>query len=431
MDKCKICTHLIAHKDISHLKYFTGKGKEYYLICEECKENIDDIERVINEVIPETFKKIDDDIWCCIGIIGEPQILTKRTNLHFKHELIKLKNQIESDILGIAALDLNNDILVFVVTNVREILSISLSTGEVSNLYTFSEQVKIDFSEDISIHISKDGSMAAVVNTLGQNGIVIDLIDKTVLMNLDRGSYHVNSSVFPITFFKYGSEQLIIHATDWNRLDITNPKSGELLTSRSVEKMKYGEAYYLDYFHSGISISDDNMWIVDNGWIWHPVGEIVAWSIDNWLNNNVWESEKGNSKKILCQRSYYWDGAICWIDDETIAVYGFGGDDDWIIPAVRLFDVKSGKEIDWFPGPQNNLIFDGFLFSWCQNHGMEVWDVNTGERLMNDESFCPSLYHRGSKKFVTILSDGDFMLSSLEYDGTDKPFDIYKIERDS
>jgi len=416
MNDCKICIHLINDKDESHFKYFTGKGKEYYLICEACKDNIAEIEKSLEQVSLDAFKEIDEEIWNCSGIIGEPQILIRESNLYFKHNIINIKDKINTKILGIAAADLNKETAVYIFTDNREIISINFSTCEISKLYSLSQEVKIDFSENVSLHISKDENIAAIVNTFGQYGVVIDLIEKTIVMHLDRGDYHVNHCVFPIAFFEDEENQLMVHGTDWNRLDISNPKTGKMLTKRSSEEMKNSEEYYLDYFHSDISISCDNKWIVDNGWVWHPVGQIRAWNLNNWLKNNIWEAEVGNSNKIMCERIYYWDGAICWINDRTIAVYGLGEDDDWIIPGVRILDVETVKEIGWFPGPKNHLIYDEVLFSCSREHGTEVWDLNTGERLLIEESFNPCLYHRGSKRFISILSNGEFMISSLEDD---------------
>lgn len=125
-----------------------------------------------------------------------------------------MKNQINSEILDIVTVDSNNDTLVFAVTDAREIISINFSTSEVTKLYSIPEEVKVDFTDDISLYISKDASMAAVVNTLGQFGIVLNLVNKTLLMNLDRGNYYVSHCVFPIAFFQYGSDKLMIHATN-------------------------------------------------------------------------------------------------------------------------------------------------------------------------------------------------------------------------
>jgi hypothetical protein len=209
---------------------------------------------------------------------------------------------------------------------------------------------------------------------------------------------------------------LLVHGTAWNRLDISDPTTATLLTQRSLtipEQGKDRPEHYLDYFHCGLTISPNQDHIADNGWVWHPVGVVASWNLSRWLHENVWESEDGPSKQRLCWRSYFWDGPLCWIDEKHLAVWGLGEDDEWLIPAVVIFDVVSGQQERWFAGPKGTLVFDRYLFSADQTEGTSVWDEATGERLLREDSFCPLRYHRGTKSFLTILPDGGFQISKL------------------
>src|SRR5206468_60469 len=114
----------------------------------------------------------------------------------------------------------------------------------------------------------------------------------------------------------------------------------------------------------------------------------------------------GESKKSLCWRDYYWDGPLCWIDDRRLAVWGYGRDDEWLIPAACVFDVVTGEQDRWFAGPKGSLTFDEYLFSYDPIEGTCVWDVATGERLVQERDFCPDGYHREAKHFVSLLSNG-------------------------
>jgi hypothetical protein len=127
----------------------------------------------------------------------------------------------------------------------------------------------------------------------------------------------------------------------------------------------------------------------------------------------VWESEDGESKKYPCHRAYYWDGPLCWLSDNRLAVWGYGEDDEWLIPAVRIFDVHSGREERWFAGPKGSLVFDEYLFSFDKDEGMAVWDVATGERLLIESGFCPAGYHRGGRQFLSLLEDNRVQVSHL------------------
>src|SRR5262249_22294157 len=126
----------------------------------------------------------------------------------------------------------------------------------------------------------------------------------------------------------------------------------------------------------------------------------------------VWESEDGLSKKSLCHRAYSWDGPICWISGNELAVFGYGGDDAWLIPAACIYDVISGNLIRWFTGPNGRFFFDRYLFSSHKEAGTTVWDVVTGEQIAQDP-FCPNRYHPRAHAFLT-LRQNTLVVSRLE-----------------
>jgi hypothetical protein len=267
-----------------------------------------------------------------------------------------------------------------------------------------------------SLVVSPGGEMAAVVESRGRYGIVLDLEAGRATMTLDRGGYRVEHSNFPAAFFVSEGRLRLVHATDWNRLDISDPRTGTLLTDRAPTSDRKGEErpeHCLDYFHGRLSTSPGGEWVVDNGWVWTPVGVVTTWSLRRWLGDNPWESEDGPSRRRLCQRFYYWDGPLCWIDDRALAVWGFGNDDENLIPAALIFDVESGRLDRWFAGPVGSFAFDRYLFSYSTEAGTSVWDVATGERVLHDASFCPTAYHPGAGRFLTALPGGQFRLTWL------------------
>jgi hypothetical protein len=419
----QVCYHITDNEegDVSFFRYFTGKGTEYYLICSECFNDIRNLNNNLREIPFEVFLKYDNYMFTCIGHQGQPQIKVRDTSLRFEHSVVKLKSEIGEHILDLQPVNSYSNCRLIALTESLRLILIDLDTYDFSEVCHISSDLNIDFSKEIFIKLSNKLDVCAIANKKGQFGSVISLNTGNILMKLDRGNYHSGVSIFPVAFFERKDKTLIIHGTDWNRLDISDPFTGEVLTNR--ESPKYQEIdgqlirpHYLDYFHGEISISEDNQWIVDNGWVWHPVGQIFAWSINKWLDENVWESEDGQSKKELCNRIYYWEGKTCWIDNSRIAVYGFGDDDDWIIPAVRIFDVSTGQELMWFTGPDNNMVFDEYLFSLDLNNGVKVWDIDSGEMLLCDNSFCPKVYHKTSKCFISKVSDNEFKISKLIID---------------
>ena len=58
----------------------------------------------------------------------------------------------------------------------------------------------VNLAEEISLHLSQDGDLAAVVNPFGQYGVVADLTSGQITMRLERGNYHTKHCRFPISF---------------------------------------------------------------------------------------------------------------------------------------------------------------------------------------------------------------------------------------
>lgn len=408
----KVCHHIADKEDgdVDFFRYFTGDGTEYYLICSDCFDSLDKLDYNLRELPFESFKKYDNYMFTCIGHRGLPQVKKRNTSLRFEHSTIELNQEIGENILDFQPYNSDSNCKLIALTESMRLILIDLDKSDYSELCRISSDIKIDITQEVRIILASGSDLCAFVNLKGQFGTVINIKTGKLLMELDRGNYYNEVSNFPVAFFDWEGKTLIIHGTDWNRLDITDPLTGENLTKRETDNEKEN---YLDYFHGEISISDDNQRIVDNGWVWHPVGQIYTWNILKWLNENVWESENGLSRKELCSRNYYWEGSMCWIDKNRIAVYGFGDDEDKIIPAVRLFDVNTGKELMWFAGPDSKLIFDRYLFSIDNIEGTKVWDIDTGKLLHSNASLCPHAYHKATHQFITKITDDKFMMSKL------------------
>lgn len=365
-------------------------------------------------VCPDCFRGAEEE-GACDGILGQPEVMERESGLGFRHETVTLHEPLAQPILDITPVQSFDRNLWVAVTRAGELLRIDLDERSPSLLCRLPDAA-VNLSEQVSLHVSGDGRFAAVVNTKGRSGVVVDLKVGKAIMSLDRGDYRYQHCTFPVAFCEMAGRLLLIHGTAWNRLDVSDPETGELLTARSPTSYQRDEdrpEHYLDYFHCGLTVSPDQEYIADNGWVWHPVGVVASWSIRRWLRDNVWESEDGGSKKRLCRRNYFWDGPLCWVGGDRLAVWGYGEDADWLLPAVRIFDVKSGQEERWFPGPKGALVFDGWLYSSDPDAGTTVWDATTGERLLREAAFCPLRYHRGAKSFLTLKPGGLFQVSRL------------------
>jgi hypothetical protein len=410
----RICRHLLGTRDAGYSQRFTGKGKAFDLVCGECGRHPAGIEENLRTVCPECYRGVTEQgSW--EGIIGRPEIAERETPLSFHGETTALPDAPREPILDVKPVEAFDRNLWVAVTQAGELLSLDLDHRSVQPHFRLPETA-LNLSEPVSLHLGAAGRIAAVVNTKGRGGVVLDVEAGKVTMTLDRGEYHNEHCTFPVAFFETDGRTLLIHGTDWNRLDVSDPRTGALLTDRAPTRHAHGQTrpeHYLDYFHCGLSVSPGQEYVADNGWVWGPVGAVRAWDLRRWLRDNVWESEDGRSAWRLCYRYYFWDGPLCWVGDRRLAVWGYGEDDDWLIPAVRLFDVSTGQEEGWFPGPKGSLVFDEYLFSSDAEQGTSVWDVGRGERLLRDESFRPFRYHRGAKCFLTLRPDGLFEVGRL------------------
>ncbi|MFG0317530.1 MAG: hypothetical protein ACF8XB_09665, partial [Planctomycetota bacterium JB042] len=191
------------------------------------------------------------------------------------------------------------------------------------------------------LHVSRDGRFAAVVHDYGRNGDILDLTTGQTTSRLDGGTYLSRTVPFSFAFVPWGARVAALHRTDWNRLDVTDAATGELMTPRGPTTYQRGEdrpPHYLDSFHGALRVNPSGTRAAVDGWIWHPVGVIRTWSLAAWVGN-VWESEDGPSKLNVCFREHYWDHAMTWLDDDLLVVGGIGDDEDWIVAGARVFDV--------------------------------------------------------------------------------------------
>lgn len=423
-DRHNVCVHLleVTENYITCYRFYTGKGTEFVLVCAECKETPETIEA--HSLCSDCFTDVQDDL---VGIVGKPENVSRASNLVFRHSQHHIEGFNSESMVDIHPLPHVKYREWIALTHTNTIMRINFDTQEIERLCDIPQTSDgVNFT---SLHLSPSSDVAVLYSRLGREGVVLELASGKVLMNLQRNVYHSNVTPFPVAFFEWEGRLLLIHSTIWNRLDISDPRTGEELTARHLTSPKSGEprpATYLDYFHAQLTVSPDQLWIADDGWVWHPFGIMATWSLAEWIQN-PWTSENGKSNRRFCERAYFWSGPTCWVNERTLAIWGYGEDDELLIPAVRIFDVTSGEELGWFPGPEvertewypkalhyrDTLVFDDYLFSISQQHGVQVWDLPTGARLLEDASFYPFRYHRGSKEFLTPLPNGDFQLSRL------------------
>lgn len=400
------CSHLLDDEDTSYLVRFTGQGMDHELLCDACEKTAPRYVSICSACHHVRMGRIFDQA----GIRGRPEIRTRETALRFEHRELSLPALTGRTLKAVTALGTGNRSVWLAVDERGELLRLDLEEDTLTRVGAVSAEA-LDLSAELTLHASPCGRFAAVVNSRGSRGVVLELMSGAVKLALDRGDYHVEHCEFSVAFFRDGDRTLVVHATEWNRLDVTDPATGELLTRREFTPAKEGSnargEHELDYFHCGLTVSPDGAWLVDDGWVWHPVGMLASISLRRWLHENVWESEDGPSRKLLRECCYYWDAPSYFAGPRTLVTWGFGGDADSLMDAAMLFDVESGNLLRWFPGPRGHFHGDGnLLLATSQDQGTCVWDLETGERLHQDAALKPTAWHPSARRFLTVLPEG-------------------------
>ena len=142
------------------------------------------------------------------------------------------------------------------------------------------------------LHSSPNGDFAAVVNDYGRYGQIIDLRNGKITLALDGGDYHSETVPFSFAFAIIKGWLVAIHRTSWNIALLVNPYTDVI--SFHLYKLQAGRrsavfSDYLDYFHAPCTRLRPGG-IRTMGWVWQLVGMPRAWSLENWMSDNV-ESE--------------------------------------------------------------------------------------------------------------------------------------------
>lgn len=298
-----------------------------------------------------------------------------------------------------------------------ELLLVSPLQGGVRVLSTL-RIPEFDPLKPIQIVTDAHGRYAAVSNRYGRYAALFALPDSAgapsapaeEIWKLERGDYYTDKSLFPLAFAELDGRSLLIHGSDWNRVELTELPSLRPLAARAFPgRDGAGEADesgsptpFLNYFHGRLLTSPNGGRIADTGWVWQPVGLVGTWSLREWLDN-PWESENGASLKHFFQTED-WDLPAAWIDNERLAVWGkvdtdLLDEDDYeeisSKPVIVVYDTRTGSvsriardvlpylrstafvpSSECFPYPLGDMAAEeDRLFFWGRGVPLYVWTL--------------------------------------------------------
>lgn len=425
-----LCSHLQACREpwLNYVKWYTGSGLTTEFICVSCAEAREKgLTVAAGPVCQECFEYATTEVGDLVRTGGHPEIRVLSTRFDGTLNQTAIPRQF-GKVIALAPVDQEHRSIWMMLADDGRLFRLDAHSGETDlagSTKTPSEAARSPFRGHTlkpRLYVSRDGHFVALVNDYGRYGQVIDLQSGKVTLTLDGGDYHPETVPFSFAFACWQGQTVVIHRTAWNRLDISDASDGRLLSERGPTSYRNGEErpqHYLDYFHGALYLSPKETHVLDDGWVWHPVGIPVVWSIDRWLSRNVWESEDGATKKEVCGRDYYWDHGIAWLDEEMVAIGGIGDDDNEMVEGARIFDITStasagpgwrsdllwAREVTTFAGPAGKFFSDRKWLYSSAAAGLSRWDVKTGARTGHIENFHPTHHHLGAGELVQLLDD--------------------------
>lgn len=168
------------------------------------------------------------------------------------------------------------------------------------------------FSFDGSI-TSRDGQYAFIYKRLGTKGLVLK--NGEIIREINRPYYFAESYEYPAAFFLLNNVTYLVHCPfNYSQLDFENVETGEIVTNIPDRKPS-------DVFHSRLSISPDNKYLMVCGWVWHPVDTVELFDIAACLKDPL----------LLDKSSLFPDfgteiNSASFIDNERILIASSGED---------------------------------------------------------------------------------------------------------
>jgi len=407
----RVCRHLLDDESGQQVRLLTGEGLRYDICCRDCDQATGlGIPLELLVACEGCVSRLVDDFGEAVTWRGEPGVGERPEPLD--QTVIDVPLPVAAVDIAPVAAELGSVWLLL--TADGQLGRFDAGSGDWSVLAGVSLPTQEGHEPFAGrtlrrrLHTDPYGRFAAVVDDYGLRGQVLDLRTGALTLDLAGGDYHEETVPFSLAFLEHAGRPVVVHRTGWNRLDVSDAATGELLTAREPTSYGRDEArpeHYLDYFHGALHPSPSQRWLADDGWVWSPVGMPRVWDAHRWLGHNVWESEDGPSVLRVCLRSYRWDNPMRWVGQNLLAVSGIGDDDEAMLAGVRIFDVATGIELFAFAGPTGELFADGRRLYAAAPDGLQVWDPVTGERTGTIAGFVPTHHHPGAGELAGI-ADG-------------------------
>jgi hypothetical protein len=177
----------------------------------------------------------------------------------------------------------------------------------------------------LEIALYADGPWVGVTERFGVNAALVDTRSGEVRPFV-RTDYHCDVSSYSFGFLHHTGRTVVAAQTQWNRLDLFDAETGELLTDREVSITESGEVgadgnriyrkvNYLDYFHSLLHTNPSGTAFLSNGWVWHPADMVRIYRVEQFFN-----TFDPGGVSVDAAFGYNWDRPAAFISDDTFVL---------------------------------------------------------------------------------------------------------------
>lgn len=320
-----------------------------------------------------------------------------------------IKSPLEGDL--VAYVSGSQPFTAFALTKQGYLYCVHTDTGSATKLLTLAEDV-MKPTYRIELTLGHDDRYLAITYQEQNNhdlnrGLILDLNSGETVMHVDIGDYRTGHTRFPLAFFTHDNQPIVIHGTDWNRIDATNLLTGQLLTERNLNEApeEPDEWNCFSEWNGHLAVSPDQRRAACLGWVWHPIGMVYSWRLDNWLNGNPHEIDVSEEKKSHAAWDYFWDSEITWVDNSRLAIWcGHEMAQEITEPHVSIVNVEDETQYLIIEGPENNFYIQDEVLIAKQKDMIGLWCCNTGTQLGQFQGELQH-YHIADREWLQITNN--------------------------
>ncbi|MCL2652702.1 MAG: hypothetical protein FWD63_02810 [Propionibacteriaceae bacterium] len=274
------------------------------------------------------------------------------------------------------------------------------------------------------------GDIFVLVNDFKAHGFVYNFA-QDYLLCLTREDKLLNHCKYPIALFRGGDgDPYMIYGTDWDRVDVANLATRQVVTADKSRIEVDAEKHHIDFdkdfdeaikllwptefdhFYGKLALSPSKTKFVSAGWYWGSYDDAAVFDIAEFV---------GNHRVTSCHLySLVHEGrSVCWVDDDTIAVPykpAHEDDDDQIQTfdedwQIRLYRAdrreKKAKEVVLPSEPVNlastELVYqidEARFCAFSKTIGLVVI-ARDGRVLLQDPTITPTSYDEAHGVFLS------------------------------